>query len=236
MKNLDKAGLFLCLMLIPAGIAGAQPAPPNKDLPPGWPRPGATLLVENDRGAAYNVVYPKDQPTPLHRHRYFFAGLDLNTATIRVTQPDGKSALHPVIKNRMWFLPKDLAHQEMSTTDPGRHTVVIDIKDKHVPEAANTSGLPAGKYADSQSKVVDNEHVIIWDCAWSPGAEPISGFETRDLFIAFAEGGDFSIAAPGQPAKVQHYESGQAIFLPGGQGRSFASAGGTIHAMVVEVK
>jgi len=234
MTCFGKAGLCsIWLALIPAGAGDAQTA---RDYPPGWPRPGATLLVENDRGAAYNVVYPKDQPTPLHRHRYFFAGLDLNTATIRVTQPDGKSGLHPVIKNRMWFLPKDLTHQEMSTTDPGRHTVVIDIKDRHVAEAANTTTLPAGKYADYQNKVVDNEHVIIWDCAWSPGAEGVSGFETRDLFIAFAEGGDFSIGPPGQPVRVQHYEAGQAIFLPGGQARIFASAGGTIHAMVVEVK
>jgi hypothetical protein len=30
-------------------------------------------------------------------------------------------------------------------------------------------------------------------------------------------------------------EAGQAIFLPGGQARTFASAGGTIHAMLVEV-
>jgi hypothetical protein len=56
------------------------------------------------------------------------------------------------------------------------------------------------------------------------------------MFLAFAQGGDFSIAAPGQPAKVQHVETGQAIFLPGGQARTFASAGGTIHAMLVEVK
>jgi hypothetical protein len=127
-----------------AAVCSAQPQP---DLPPGWPRPGATLLVENDRSAAYNVVYPKDQPTPFHRHRYFFAGLDLNTATIKVTQLDGTSGLHPVIKDRMWYLPKGLAHQEMSTTDPGRHTVAIDIKDKSVPEAANTTSFPTDKYA-----------------------------------------------------------------------------------------
>ncbi len=233
MTRQGRTALWFLWLALPAGVGAAQPA---ADLPPGWPRPGATLLVENDRGAAYNVVYPKDQPTPLHRHRYFFAGLDLNTATIRVTQADGKFALHPVIKNRMWFLPRDLTHQEMSTTDPGRHTVVIDIKDKHVPEAANTTSLPAGKYADAQTKVVDNEHVIIWDCAWSPGADGVSGFAARDMFIAFAEGGDFSIAAPGQSPKVQHVEAGQAIFLPGGQARTFASAGGTIHAMLVEVK
>lgn len=217
-------------------LAPSVRAQPAKDLPPAWPRPGATLLVENDRGAAYNVVYPKDQPTPFHRHRYFFAGLDLNTATIRVTDTDGKYRLGPVIKNRMWYLPKDLTHQEMSITDPGRHTVVIDIKDKTVPEARNTTNYPAGKYADYQTKVVDNDRVVIWDCAWAPGAEPITSFDGRDMFLAFAEGGDLSIATAGGTPKVQHYEAGQAIFLPAGQARAIGSVSGTVHAMLVEMK
>lgn len=225
--------LVLAVVGVAAGTAQAQTA---NDLPPGWPRPGASLLVENDHGAAYNVEYPKGQPTPFHRHRYFFAGLDLNTATIKVTQLDGKFDFHPVIKNRMWYLPKGLTHREMSTTDPGRHTVVIDIKDKSVPEAANTTGLPTNKYAAYQVKVVDNDRVTIWDCAWSPGADGMTSFDSRDMFVAFAEGGDLSIASPAQPAKVQHYESGQAIFLPGGQARTIGSAGGTIHVMLVEVK
>jgi hypothetical protein len=228
------------LVLFTAIFAGcavcAARSQPANDLPPGWPRPGATLLVENDRGAAYNVLYPKDKPTPFHRHQYFFAGLDLNTATIRVTQLDGKSDLHPVIKDRMWYLPKGLTHQEMSTTDPGRHTVVIDIKEKNVPEAANVTSFPTGRYATYQDKVVDNDRVAIWDCAWSPGADGITAFDSRDMFLAFAEGGDLSIATAGQTATVRHYDAGQAIFLPGGQARTIGSAGGTIHVMLVEVK
>ena len=216
-------------------LSAIRPAP-AQDYPPAWPRPGAVLLIENDRGAAYNVVYPKDQPTPMHRHRYFFAGLDLNTATIKVTRPDGTFSLGPVVKNHMWYLPRGLTHQEMSTTEPGRHTVVIDIKDKSVPEAANTTSLPANRYAAYQTKIVDNDRVVIWDCAWPSGGDGVTSFDSRDVFIAFAEGGDFSIAAPGQPAKIAHYDTGQAIFLPGGQARAFGSAGGTIHAMLVEVK
>ncbi|HEY1877511.1 MAG TPA: hypothetical protein VGG66_08570 [Rhizomicrobium sp.] len=232
--NIRSLVLFSAI-LAGCAVSGAQSQPAN-DLPPGWPRPGATLLVENDRGAAYNVVYPKDQPTPFHRHRYFFAGLDLNTATIRVTQLDGSSGLHPVIKDRMWYLPKGLTHQEMSTTDPGRHTVVIDIKDRSVPEAANVTGFPTDKFATYQDKVADNDRVAIWDCAWSPGADGITAFDSRDMFLAFAEGGDLSIATPGQSATVRHYDAGQAIFLPGGQARTIGSAGGTIHVMLVELK
>jgi hypothetical protein len=229
-----KVTLFSVLFAM-LSLQGVQAQPAN-DLPPGWPRPGAALLVENDRGAAYNVIYEKDKPTPFHRHRYFFAGLDLNTASIKVTNLDGKFDIHPVIKNHMWYLPKGLTHQEMSTTEPGRHTVVIDIKEKTVPEAANTTSFPTDKYAAYQNKVVDNDRVVIWDCAWSAGADGITAFDSRDMFLAFAEGGDLSITAPGQPVKVQHYDAGQAIFLAGGQARTIASVSGTIHVMLVEVK
>ena len=68
------------LVQIPLDIGYAQPA---GDYPPGWPRPGATLLVENDRGAAYNVEYLKDRPTPMHRHRYF------SQASISTPPPSG---------------------------------------------------------------------------------------------------------------------------------------------------
>jgi hypothetical protein len=231
-----RATFFYCLALALLGAAGARAA--EEDLPPGWPREGATLLVENDRGAAYNVLYFKDKPTAMHRHRYFFAGLDLNTASVSVQRP-GETAWslpNPVLKDRMWYLPKGLTHAEMTTTDPGRHTVVIDIKDKSVPEARNTTSFPTGKYAPSQTKVVDNDKVIIWDCAWSPRAGEMS-FDSRDMFIAFAEGGDLSITTQGQPAKVQHYEAGQAIFLPAGQARAISASGSTtIRAMLVEVK
>jgi hypothetical protein len=231
----NRTTLLSCIALT-ISISTMVRAQPAKELPPAWPRPGATLLVENDRGAAYNVVYPTDRPTPFHRHRYFFAGLDLNTATIRVTDTEGKFRLGPVIKNRMWYLPKGLTHQEMSTTDPGRHTVVIDIKEKTLPEAQNTTNYPTNKYAAFQTKVVDNDRVVIWDCAWAPGAEPITSFDSRDMFLAIAEGGDLAIGTAEEAPKVQHYNAGQAVFLPGGQARTISSTSGTVHVMLVEVK
>jgi hypothetical protein len=233
MKNNSKAVWVACMSLFISTAAYAQT---EKDLPPAWPRPGSTLLVENDRGAAYNVVYEINKPSPMHRHRYFFAGLDLNTASVKFTNLDGTYTIGPVVRDHMWWLPKGLTHQEMSVTDPGRNTVVIDIKEKRVPAAANTTKLPTDKYATYQNKIVDNDMVTIWDCAWSPGAPGVSGFDSRDMFLAFADGGDLSIAEDGQPAKTQHYDRGQAIFLSGGKSRTISSSNGTVRAMLVEVK
>src|SRR5690242_5034034 len=75
-------------------------------LPPAWPRPGSTTLIDNDRGAAYNVVYTTGIPSPMHQHLYDFAGLDLNTASIEVKDLQGTTGRGPVIKNDMWWLPK----------------------------------------------------------------------------------------------------------------------------------
>jgi hypothetical protein len=219
-----------------AGSVIAAHAQDANKLPHAWPRPGSTLLIDNDRGTAFNVVYKVGVPSPMHQHLYDFVGLDLNTAAIEVKDLKGKTGIGTVIKNDMWFLLKGEPHQEMSVVEPGRHTVVIDIKSKRVPEAQNTSSFPANKYARFQRKVADNDEVVIWNCAWAPGEQVQTSFNTRDMFVAFAEGGDLSIATPGQAPKVQHYDAGQAIFLAAGQVRSIGSAKGAIHAMLVEMK
>jgi hypothetical protein len=228
--------VFALSLMVMAGIPAAGQAQTASKLPHAWPRPGSTLLIDNDRGAAFNVVYTVGVASPMHQHLYDFVGLDLNTAAIEVKDLKGKANIGTVIKNDMWFLLKGEPHQEMSIVEPGRHTVVIDIKAKRVPEATNTSSFPANKYARFQRKVADNDEVVIWNCAWAPGQEAITSFNTRDMFLAFAEGGDLSIATPGQAPKVQHYEAGQAIFLPAGQIRSIRSAKGAVHAMLVEMK
>jgi hypothetical protein len=56
------------------------------------------------------------------------------------------------------------------------------------------------------------------------------------MFLAIAEGGDLAIATAGEAPKIQHYDAGQAIFLPGGRARTISSKSGTVHVMLVEVK
>ena len=72
--------------------------------PPAFPRPNATKLVETDRLVVWDIVWPKDQPSPLHRHvfdqvgTYYQSGgraiTSLNGARSEATTPVGISRRH----------------------------------------------------------------------------------------------------------------------------------------------
>ena len=44
-------------------------------LPPAYPRPGATNILDNDSVQVWNIAWLKGQPSPLHRHVYDLDGV-----------------------------------------------------------------------------------------------------------------------------------------------------------------
>src|SRR5207249_9381780 len=60
-----------------------------QDYPPPYPRPNATRLVETDRIVVWDMAWPKDQPTPMHRHVHDQVGTYYQAGGRLITQPDG---------------------------------------------------------------------------------------------------------------------------------------------------
>ena len=71
------------VLLLVALVAGQAAA-----LPPPFPRPGTTWLLENDVVAVWNVSWLKQQ-YPLHTHRYDLVGISYAEGDRIITQGDG---------------------------------------------------------------------------------------------------------------------------------------------------
>src|SRR5574341_519552 len=83
--------------------------------PPPFPRPGVTKLLENDRVVVWDVVWPKGQPTPLHRHVYDLAGTYYASGDRVVTALDGtKRAVKTEAGGIAWQL-RGVTHVEEGT-------------------------------------------------------------------------------------------------------------------------
>jgi hypothetical protein len=96
-------------------------------LPPPFPRPGTTLLLENDIVAVWNVSWLKQQ-YPLHTHLYDLVGVSYAEGDRIITQGNGPGRL---VTTKAWVFQTNRAnvtHVEEGASDPPMRAVLIEVK------------------------------------------------------------------------------------------------------------
>jgi hypothetical protein len=109
-------------VLVLTVIAGQAP-----QLPPPFPRPGTTLLLENDVVAVWDVSWLKQQ-YPLHTHRYDLVGVSFVEGDRIITQGSGPGRL---VNTKPWVFQTNRAnvtHVEEGASDPPMRAVLIEVK------------------------------------------------------------------------------------------------------------
>jgi hypothetical protein len=110
-------------VLLLATLVASQVTP----LPPPFPRPGTTQLLENDVVAVWNVSWLK-QKYPLHTHRYDLVGISYAEGDRIITQGDAPGRL---VNTKAWVFQTNRAnvtHVEEGASDPPMRAVLIEVK------------------------------------------------------------------------------------------------------------
>jgi hypothetical protein len=110
----------VCLLV---AVTAGQAAP----LPPPFPRPGTTQLLENDAVAVWNVSWLKQQ-YPLHTHRYDLIGVSYVEGDRIITQGDTPGRL---VNTKAWVFQTNRAnvtHVEEGASEPPMRAVLIEVK------------------------------------------------------------------------------------------------------------
>lgn len=110
------------MLVLLALIAGQAP-----QLPPPFPRPGTTSLLENDAVAVWNVSWLKQQ-YPLHTHRYDLVGIAFVEGDRIITQGTAPGRL---VNTKAWVFQTNRAnvtHVEEGASDPPMRAVLIEVK------------------------------------------------------------------------------------------------------------
>jgi len=97
------------------------------ELPPPFPRPGTTKILENDAVAVWDVSWLK-QKYPLHTHRYDLVGISYAEGDRIITQGDAPGRLVPT---KAWVFQSNRAgvtHVEEGASDPPMRAVLIEVK------------------------------------------------------------------------------------------------------------
>ncbi len=144
-------------------VAAAQSA----TYPPAFPRKNVTKLLETDRIVVWDIVWPKGEPSPLHRHVYDQVGTYYQEGGRAITPLGGQVQQSTTPVGRISTTRKGTTHVEEGTTDPPLRAVFIELKRDGPSQSQNRAATPplAG------AKQVHNEdRVTAWDFTWSRAA------------------------------------------------------------------
>ncbi len=146
----------------------AQAATPPANLPPAYPRAGATKILDNDRVQVWNIAWLKGQPSPLHRHLYDLVGVYYEPGDRMIISPQGEK--RPV-STKAWdiaFQRKDVTHIEEGVTDAPLRAVFVEMK-RPGPYGADAAagGAPAFT-GEGATQKLDNERVTVWEYTRAP--------------------------------------------------------------------
>src|SRR6187200_3372002 len=114
-------GLLTVLSLLTVLLAQAA------ELPPPFPRPGTTKILENDAVAVWDVSWLK-QKYPLHTHRYDLVGMSYAEGDRIITQGTAPGRL---VNTKAWVFQTNRAsvtHVEEGASDPPMRAVLIEVK------------------------------------------------------------------------------------------------------------
>jgi hypothetical protein len=185
------------------------------ELPPPFPRPGTTKLLENDAVAVWDVSWLK-QKYPLHTHRYDLVGISYHEGDRIITQGDAPGRLVPT---KAWVFQTNRAgvtHVEEGASDPPMRAVLIELK---------TSGPRAGaaEASDGLRQVAgqpafENNRAVAW--AIAPGTSAPMHRHVGDAVELVFEG-------PTTP---------KVTFIPAGTVHAGPAAGEGGRAFIFEIK
>ena len=143
-------------VLLLLGVAASQAA----ELPPPFPRPGTTSLLENDVVAVWNVSWLQQQ-YPLHTHRYDLVGVSYAEGDRIITQGNGPGRRVPT---KAWVFQTNRAnvtHVEEGASDPPMRAVLIELKTA-APRAATAEPVADGLRQVAGAPAWENNRAAAW--------------------------------------------------------------------------
>jgi hypothetical protein len=206
-------------------------------LPHAFPRDGTTPLFHNTWVSAWNVTWADGVSTPMHRHRYDYFGVELETARARVTGADGTSREIFPTSGVSWFLPKGTTHVETGIGDrPRRHAVIFDMTDAEPAFVANSTSLAVGPEVGVALPIVSNPRVTMWSVTWSPERPSAMRYFDRNVVLVFPDSGAIVETDAGGTRRTERFASGHVKFLPAGQSRAFRALSTAVRVVIVQME
>jgi hypothetical protein len=161
---------------------------PPQNLPPAYPRAGATKILDNAHLQVWSIAWLKGKPSPLHRHLYDLVGVYYEPGDRMIISPEGARRPVSTTAGEIAFQRKGVTHIEEGISESPLRAVFIEMKDEQ----------PSGRVATSDDTVptmggigakrlLDNERVTVWKYSYGFGMDGPRHRHDRDTVVVWIQ-------------------------------------------------
>lgn len=226
-----KTPATLTLVLLAMVAVGAQ-----QPLPPPFPRTNATKLLENSRINVWDIVWPKGQPTAMHRHIYDQVGTYYVRGGRTITTPDGQARSNMTEVGSLSTTRKDTTHIEEGNTDPPLRAVFIELK-QTAPSGVRPADVGASPFPrDGAQQVQDDDRVTSWDFTWAAGPQGVTYRAPVETVIVWLGDGMLRVTTGDAPAASVPVKAGSMRHLDRGSPETLQMADGAPRVLLFQFK
>jgi hypothetical protein len=223
------AAITLCLTCV--AVLSAQPA-----LPPPFPRVNATRLLDTDRITVWDIVWPRGQPTPMHRHVYDQVGTYYAKGGRLITSPDGVARANVTEVGSLSTTRKGTTHIEEGNTDPPLRAVFIELKHE------TASGLPDADVGslpfprEGAKQILNDDRVTAWDYTWTSGPQGLRYRPARETVIVWLGAGTLRVTQGGGATSASEVKAGTMRHMPRGANETIEMIKGSARVILFQLK
>ena len=230
-----KKCVLITLLLM--GVVAVVALRAQSALPPPFPRTNATKLLDTDRITVWDIVWPKGQPTALHRHVYDQVGTYYARGGRLITTPDGASRAAVTEVGSLSTTRKGTTHIEEGNTDPPLRAVFIELKRETASGLPDADvGGPAPFPRDGAKQILDDERVTAWDYTWASGSTGLQYRPARETVIVWLGAGKLRVTERDGAATVSDVNAGTMHHLTGGSNETVEIVSGSPRAILFQLK
>ena len=184
----------------------------------------------------WDIVWPKGQPTALHRHIYDQVGTYYARGGRTITTPDGEKRSNMTEVGNLSNTRKGTTHIEEGNTDPPLQAVFIELK-KDTPSGATPADAGPSPFPRAGAKQVqDDDRVTAWDVTWSAGSDGFTYRAARETVVIWLGDGTLRQTTGGGSASSSVVKSGTMRHLDRGAGETLEMISGSPRVLFFQVK
>ena len=213
------------------GSAGAQ------SYPPPYPRQNATKVLETSQFIVWRMVWPKGQPTAMHRHVHDQVGTYYATGGRRITSVEGEAREATTPVGNLSTTKRGTTHIEEGTTDPPLRAVFMELlHDGPSGPPVTTSTTAALFPRDGAKQTLDDERVNVWDYTWRAGANTGAIRYPRNTLTVWLGEGTLKVTSAAGKVTDLTVQPGDTRYVEAGSAERIEITSGSPRAMAFEFK